>query len=289
MPKLNDPIDPHEEPILYRLSQLLDWVDSKLSAFDTPVELDGSAGSSSSSSTTTSSSSTGLKRCSPPANLGTASSMRLTIRAKPLVLNDKKRGTQATTPASSPASIVRALNAIATPGKALHIVFISALESDKGKRWNEDCVLAERVIAKVVRDWTPEGQVEVVEASVLNEEWRNRAAGSETHPFRNSEQFGAVKLPLIIEWADGRAAERLRAPANADPDKVRAFFERTSARAKAALEASTAPGVVETSGVRLEAKLLPPDATEADAKGAAPLASDDAFLAEVRGGAEVED
>ena len=109
---------------------------------------------------------------------------------------------------------------------------------------------------------------------------------------RNGWEMGAyvaVKLPLIIEWADGRAAERLRAPANADPDKVRAFFERTSARAKAALEASTAPGVVETSGVRLEAKLLPPDATEADAKGAAPLASDDAFLAEVRGGAEVED
>ena len=271
---------------MYRLSQLLDWVDSKLNAYNTPPKPNDPV--SSSSSTTPSSSSTlGLQRSSPPANLGTASSMQLTIRTTPLVLNEKKRGAQATTSASSsPASTACALNAITAPRRALHIVFISALGDDQGRRWNEDCVLAERVIAKVVRDWTPEGQVEVVEASVLKEGWRKQVAGKEKHPFRDSEEFGAVKLPLIIEWANGRAAERLRAPANADPDKVRAFFERTSARAAADQEPSTAPGA----DVRLEAQLPPLvlEASDANADDAAPSAGDAVCLAEVRG-AEVED
>ena len=75
------------------------------------------------------------------------------------------------------------------------------------------------------------------------------------------EIFGRVELPAMVEWADGvlspagpaggragekgngdttlvacagRVAESLRAPANGDPVQVRAFFERTSARAVAA-------------------------------------------------------
>lgn len=79
--------------------------------------------------------------------------MRLVIRGEPLVLKDKKRSTATTTPASSPTSIAEALNAQATPGKALHIVFVSG--SEEGARWGEACAAAEAAIAGVASNWPP--------------------------------------------------------------------------------------------------------------------------------------
>ena len=67
---------------------------------------------------------------------------------------------------------------------------------------------------------------------------------------------------------------------------MRVMTWRTCAGGKSAAGASAAPAAAGTLGVRLDAGLQPPDA---DADGATPSAGDAAFLAEVRGGAEVED
>ena len=156
-------------------------------------------------------------------------SMRVTVRAKPLA---QKQGAELTTVApSTPASLATALDALAADGKAVYIVFISAHED--GRRWGGDCAAAEVAIAGVAQS---AHQLTVVEASVLQAEWRSSA---DDHPFRDSGIFGPIQLPLLVEWANGRTVERLHAPAITDPRQVRAFFERTSARATAASATAT--------------------------------------------------
>ena len=231
MPPLTPDPDPSEEPFLHRLSQLMDWL---LSGDD---ELQP-------------------KRCKAQtgqacqlSNLGLVASARFTLQAGPLAVERDEWSATATPAASTPAGIAKALDAVATAGKAVYIVFIST--NQHGRRWGEDCAAAEAAIVAVLRSWLPgAGQIDLVEVAVPQAQWCRRPT-AERNPFLDSEIFGRVQLPLIMEWVDGRAAERLCAPAIADSGQVRAFFERSSAGAAA----TSAATVSSTATVRLEARL----------------------------------
>ena len=234
MPRLTPDPDPSEEPFLHRLSQLMDWL---LGGDGEPQPKPCKA-------------QTG-QLCQ-LSNLGLVASMRFTLQASSLALECKEWSAKVAPAATTPAGIAKALDSVATAGNAVHVVFISA--DQQGRRWGKDCAAAEAVIAGVLGSWRPGAeQIDLVEVAVPHAQWCRRPT-DERNPFLDSEIFGRVHLPLIIEWVHGRAAERLCAPAIADSRQVRAFFERSSARATA--PATSTAAAASTATVRLEAQLL---------------------------------
>ena len=234
MPRLTLDPDPSEEPFLYRLNQVMNWL---LRGDDEPQVKPCKAQPL-----------TG-RACQQPFDLGLVASMRFTLQATPLATERDEWSARTTPAASTPAGIARALDALATAGKAVYIVFISA--NEQGRRWGDDCAAAETAIAGVLRGRLHgAGKIDLVEAAVPQAQWRRRPS-AERHPFRDSEAFGRIQLPLILKWVDGRVAGRLCAPAIADPRQVRAFFERSSPRAATSPTATAAS----TAAVRLEALL----------------------------------
>jgi len=230
MPPLTPDPDPSEEPFLHRLSQLMDWL---LNGDDEPQPEPCKAQTGQACQRT---------------NLGLVASMRFTLQASPLAVERDEWSAKATSAASTPAGIAKALDAVATAGKAVCIVFISA--NQHGRRWGEDCAAAEAAITAVLRSWLPGGKIELVEVTVPQAQWC-RWPTAERNPFLDSEIFGRVQLPLIIDWVDGRAADRLCAPAIADSGQVRAFFERSSAGAAATTAATVCSS---TATVRLDTR-----------------------------------
>ena len=192
MPRLTLDPDPREEPFLHRLSQL---IDSLLRGDDEPQPNPCKEHTH--------------KTCQLP-KLGLVASMKFALSASSLVLRNDQRSVEPILAASTPADIAKVLDELATAGKAVHIVFISA--SEEGRRWGKDCAAAEASIVGVLRSYLPRAwKIDLVEAAVPQAQWCTRPS-SERHPFWESEIFGRIQLPLLIGWADGRATERLGAP-----------------------------------------------------------------------------
>jgi hypothetical protein len=128
----------------------------------------------------------------------------------------------------TPADLEPHLTRVTEERSSALLLFFGSEDPQTGTSWCPDCVLADPLVRKLVRELQP--HLALLECPVgLRSQWKNQPG----HPYRQHPLLHLQRIPTLV-WLDGPCERgRLVEGDCAKPELVRAFLSASSAVDKA--------------------------------------------------------